>query len=84
MERIIEQSRQHKAILSIKAELDSERISPRDPQYVEADKSLDQIQLSLRSSLQETFTTLVYPSSSGFRSTDCRIHFQGITLMAKP
>jgi Protein of unknown function (DUF499)/Fn3 associated len=77
MERIIEQARQHKAILSIKAELDSERISPRDPQYVEADKSLDQIQLSLRSSLQETFTTLVYPSSNGFRSTDCRIHFQG-------
>ncbi|MDV2997406.1 MAG: hypothetical protein N4J56_007111 [Chroococcidiopsis sp. SAG 2025] len=77
MERIIEQARQYKAILSIKAELDSDRISPRDPQYVEADKSLDQIQLSLRSSLQETFTTLVYPSRNGFRSTDCRIHFQG-------
>jgi hypothetical protein len=77
MERIIEQARQYKAILSIKAELDTDRISSRDPQYVEADKSLDQIQLSLRSSIQETFTTLVYPSSSGFRSTDCRIHFQG-------
>jgi Fn3 associated len=77
MERIIEQARQYKAILSIKAELDTDRISSRDPQYVEADKSLDQIQLSLRSSIQETFTTLVYPSSSGFRSTDCRIHFHG-------
>ncbi|MGL5872962.1 MAG: hypothetical protein ACRC2R_11450 [Xenococcaceae cyanobacterium] len=27
--------------------------------------------------LQETFTTLVYPSKNGFRFTDCRIHFQG-------
>ena len=77
MERIIEQARQRRAILTIKAELDSDRISPRDPQYIEADKSLDQIQLSLRSALQETFTTLVYPSRNGFRSTDCRIHFQG-------
>ena len=77
MERIIEQARQRKAILTIKAELESDRISPRDPQYIEADKSLDQIQLSLRSALQETFTTLVYPSRNGFRSTDCRIHFQG-------
>ncbi|HEY9768519.1 MAG TPA: DUF499 domain-containing protein [Coleofasciculaceae cyanobacterium] len=77
MARIVEQARQYKAILSIKAELDSDRISPRDPQYVEADKSLDQIQLSLRSALQETFTTLVYPAKGGFRTTDYRIHFQG-------
>jgi Protein of unknown function (DUF499)/Fn3 associated len=76
-ERIIEQAKQYVAILSIKAELDADRISPRDPQYVEADRSLDRIQLSLHSALQETFTTLVYPSSNGFRSTDCRIHFQG-------
>jgi hypothetical protein len=86
MERIIEQARQYKAILSIKAELDTDRISPRDPQYVEADKSIDQIQLSLRSALQETFTTLVYPSKGGFRYTDCRIqfggnHFDGETLI---
>ena len=76
MERIIEQARQRRAILTIKAEHERDRISPRDPQYIEADKSLDQIQLSLRSALQETFTTLVYPSRNGFRSTDCRIHFQ--------
>ncbi len=77
MKRIIEQARQYRAILTIKEELERDRISPRDPQYIEADKSLDQIQLSLRSALQETFTTLVYPSRNGFRSTDCRIHFQG-------
>lgn len=77
MERIIEQARQYKAILSIKAELDRDRISPQDPQYEQAETMWVQIQLSLRSSLQETFTTLVYPSRNGFRSTDCRIHFQG-------
>jgi len=77
MARILEQARQYKAIVSIKAELENDRVSPQDPQYVEADKTLDQIQLSLRSALQETFTTLVYPSRGGFRSTDCRIHFQG-------
>ena len=32
--------------------------------------------LSLRSAIQETFTTLPYPSKNGFRSTDCRIQFQ--------
>jgi len=31
--------------------------------------------LSLRSAIQETFTTLVYPSQNGFRTTDCRIQF---------
>jgi hypothetical protein len=76
MERIIEQARQLRAIETIIAELKSDRTSERDPQYEEAEKSLVQIQLILRSALQETFTTLVYPSTNGFRSTDCRIHFQ--------
>jgi len=31
--------------------------------------------LSLRSAIQEAFTTLVYPSANGFRTTDCRIQF---------
>jgi hypothetical protein len=77
MERIIEQTRQLKAIETIIAELETERISSKDPQFIEADKNLDQIQLSLRSALTETFTTLVYPSRGGFRATDCRIYFEG-------
>ena len=76
MERIIEQAKQYKAILHIKAELKAERISTSDPQYIEAENSLDKIQFRLRSALQETFTTLIYPSTNGFRSTDYRIVFQ--------
>ncbi len=74
--RVKDQARQYKAIQSIIAEFDSERLSKKDPQYVDATRQLDIIQLRLRSAIQETFTTLVYPSKGGLRSTDCRIDFK--------
>lgn len=77
MERLIEQIRQYKAIKDILAEFDSERIASSDQQYRDAENSLDKITLSLRSALQETFTTLVYPSRNNtLRATDYRINFE--------
>lgn len=74
--RVVEQAAQHKAVLSILADFDVERLADNDPQRQRALISQDKIMLSLRSAIQETFTTLSYPSTNGFRSTDCRIQFQ--------
>jgi hypothetical protein len=74
--RVVEQAAQHKAVLSILADFDAERLADNDPQRQRALVSRDKIMLSLRSAIQETFTTLSYPSKNGFRSTDCRIQFQ--------
>lgn len=73
---VLEQAAQFKAINSILAEMDSEGVSERDPQRQQANISLDQITLRLRSAIQETFTTLVYPSMGQLRAQDCRIHFE--------
>lgn len=73
---VLEQSAQFKAINSILAEMDTEGVSARDPQRQQANLSLDQITLRLRSAIQETFTTLVYPSMGQLRAQDCRIHFE--------
>lgn len=75
LSRIIEQAAQRKAIISILADFDAERLADNDPQRQRALISQDKIMLSLRSAIQETFTTLSYPSKNGFRSTDCRIQF---------
>ncbi|MEA3347805.1 MAG: DUF499 domain-containing protein, partial [Pseudomonadota bacterium] len=74
--RVVEQTAQHKAINAILAEFDTERLADNDPQRQRALASRDKIMLSLRSAIQETFTTLSYPSTNGFRSTDYRIQFQ--------
>ena len=74
--RVVEQAAQHKAVISILADFDVERLADNDPQRQRALISRDKIMLSLRSAIQETFTTLSYPSKNGFRSTDCRIQFQ--------
>ena len=78
MARIMEQARQFRAITEIKGEMDTARVAQNDPQYKEMSDSLDKITLSLRSALQETFTTLIYPTKGdSFRDTDCRINFEG-------
>ena len=76
LESVIEQAGRYKAIQSIIGEFESQRLSERDPQWISAQDNLDKIMLSLRSAIQETFTTLVYPARGGFRSTDVRIHFE--------
>lgn len=77
MGRLVEQTRQYKAINDILAEFNAERMASSDQQYRDAENSQDKITLSLRSALQETFTTLVYPSlNNALRVTDYHIHFE--------
>lgn len=73
---VLEQSAQFKAIRSILDEMDSNGTLARDPQRIQANQNLDQITLRLRSAIQETFTTLVYPHLGQLRVTDCRIHYE--------
>lgn len=73
---VLEQAAQFKAINSILGEMDAEGVTARDPQRQQANLNLDQITLRLRSAIQETFTTLVYPSMGQLRAQDCRIHFE--------
>lgn len=73
---VLEQAAQFKAINSILADMDVEGIGNRDPQRQQANQNLEQITLRLRSAIQETFTTLVYPHMGQLRATDCRIQFQ--------
>ena len=75
LDRVIEQAAQYRAIQSVLDEFDAEKLSEKDPQRIQARTSHDKILLSMRSAIQETFTTLVYPSKKGFRTTDCRIQF---------
>lgn len=73
---VLEQAAQFKAIRSIMDEMDAEGVTARDPQRQQAIQNLDQITLRLRSAIQETFTTLVYPFMGQLRAQDCRIHFE--------
>lgn len=75
LDRVSENAAQYKAIQAILAELDAENLSPRDPQRVDADRTRDQIILRLRSSLEQTFTVVVFPHHGGLRSTDVRMQF---------
>lgn len=75
LSRIVDNAAQFKAINTIIADFESEGVSERDSQMIAAKNNLDKIQLAFRSSIQETFTMLVYPSKGGFRTADCRINF---------
>jgi len=73
--RVVQQSQRYKAINHIINELKSERIPEKDPQWIDALTIKEKVILGLRSAIQETFTTLVYPSKGGFRATDVKIQF---------
>jgi hypothetical protein len=73
--RVVHQSQRYKAINHIISELKSERVSEKDPQWQDALTIKEKVILGLRSAIQETFTTLVYPSKGGFRATDVKIQF---------
>lgn len=81
LNRVLENAAQYKAISSIIDSFEVEKRSQTDPQYKLANSNKDKILLQLRSSIQETFTTLFYPNFSQrrnkviLRSADIRIEF---------
>lgn len=64
-----------KAIETILAEQERERLSERDPQRLEAKKSKDRILMNLRSAIQQTYSIVVYPSADKLRKEIIRFNF---------
>lgn len=81
LNRVLENAAQFKAIQSIIETFEAEKRSQIDPQYKLANDNKDKILLLLRSSIQETFTSMYYPSfskrnnRSELRNADIRIEF---------
>lgn len=73
--QVLENAAQFKAIQAIQEELIAEGLPASDAQRRQSDNVLSQIQLRLRSAIQETFTTLVYPNMGQLRVSDFRIQF---------
>jgi len=75
LENLLDVSKEHRAITSIMAEMDQEKIPSNDPQRVTALEKLDKIMLSLLSAARETFLTLTYPHSDKLMNTDFRMEY---------
>ncbi|HEY9054567.1 MAG TPA: DUF499 domain-containing protein, partial [Rectinemataceae bacterium] len=66
----------YRAINAIIKEQDADELPARDPQRLEAQKSLDKIRLGLRSAVQQTFGLVIFPSQGGLRSEPIRLDFE--------
>lgn len=75
MEEVLKNAALLKAIRTILAEQESDHLSERDPQRIEANKSRDRILLSLRSAIQQTFSMVLYPGPSGLRKEEIKFVF---------
>lgn len=75
MEEVYKNAAYLRAVGVVLSEQEREGVSPRDPQAVEAHKSLDKYSIQLRSSVQQTFTTVVYPSQGRLRAEHINLNF---------
>lgn len=75
MEEVLKNAAFYKAIMAVLAEQEADSINERDPQRVEARNSESRFVLALRSSVQQTFSQVVYPSSNGLRTEQIRFVF---------
>ncbi|HOV94711.1 MAG TPA: DUF499 domain-containing protein [Spirochaetales bacterium] len=73
----------YKAIDTIIAELEADHLSARDPQMTDAHSRKDKISLSLKSSIQQTFCQVVYPSGPKLRTEQIRFSFDGNSFDAE-
>lgn len=77
MKSLLENAAELKAVESILAEMDKEKLADNDPQRVSAGEMRDQISLRLLSAARETFTKIVYPQADQLRGADFLMNFQG-------
>lgn len=75
MNEVLKNAALLKAIRTILAEQETEKLSERDPQRMEAKKNEDRILINLRSSIQQTYSVVVYPSSDKLRKEIIRFNF---------
>ncbi len=77
MEEVLRNAAQLKAVRTILAEQEAEKLSERDPQRAEARRIEDRITINLRSAIQQTYTMIIYPSGGGLRKETIRLTFDG-------
>ena len=75
LENLLEVAKEHKAINSIIAEMDQEKLPANDPQRVSAMDKLDKIMLGLLSAARETFVTLTYPHINKLVNADFKMEY---------
>ena len=89
MTNLLEVAKQQKAIRSIIDELQKERISETDTQYLVAQDLADRIAVMVNSAIKETFVTLYYPSRAdrrtglNFRSKEITMNFENNNFVAE-
>jgi len=75
MDEVYKNAAYVRAIRVVLDEQEREGVSPKDPQSQEAHKSLDKYLVQLRSAVQQTFSTVVYPSRSKLRAEHINFNF---------
>ncbi|WP_158084306.1 DUF499 domain-containing protein [Marispirochaeta aestuarii] len=75
MDQVLDNAASLRAINLVREEQKKDGLSANDPQVKEADKSLDRYQIQLKSSLQATFSLIVYPSLDRLRSENINLNF---------
>ena len=76
MDEVLKNAAYLKAVKTVLGEQETEGISERDPQRVEAKTSESKALLALRSAVQQTFCQVVYPSDGRLRSESFKLNFQ--------
>ncbi|MBI3396744.1 MAG: DUF499 domain-containing protein [Spirochaetia bacterium] len=77
MDSLLSVAKSLKAIETIIADLESEKVQPRDPQYVDASNLRDQYSNLFYSAARETFNRLYYPSADKLMAADFSMNFTG-------
>lgn len=75
LETLLESAAELKAIGSILAEMDAEKVPDNDPQRTSAKDLHDTIRFRLLSAIRETFTKLIYPHSNSLITADFPMTF---------
>jgi hypothetical protein len=75
MDSLLAAARSLKAIESIIGDLESEKVQPREQQYVEATNLKEQYLHHLHSATRETFTRVFYPSADKLMPADFSMNF---------
>jgi hypothetical protein len=77
MQMLLTRAAELKAIHHIISEMESEKIAPKDPQFVQAVDIKDKLHFQFYSAIRETFTTLTYPHGENLMTADFLMNFKG-------
>ncbi|WP_018086521.1 DUF499 domain-containing protein [Desulfurispora thermophila] len=77
MDKLLYAAKEHKAINSIIARMEEEKVSASNPQYQKALEKRDRVKLDVLQAARETFVQLYYPTKAGLLKADFQMEFTG-------